>query len=296
MKKLLIILVVLLAALSISFAKDIHSIFDRNGKEASSGQKMYAGDAKPSVVTIVKQWDLPQVLDEVSGIAYMDANRFACVQDEEGIIFIYNTETGKIEREIPFAGAGDYEGITLAGSTAYIVRSDGLLYEVGNYLAAQPTVTSYKTPLRAEHNIEGLTFDEKHHRLLLSVKDEDPVNRDGKGVYAFDLSTKKLDGQPLFAISNSEALQSGGKKKKGVRPSDIGIHPATGHHYIVDGPRAVLFLVDTSGRLLGANELGASFVKAEGITFDPSGKIFISNEKGKAAAANIMEITIGKDE
>src|SRR5687767_3831160 len=52
------------------------------------------------VIKILKRWDLPGVLKEISGIAYIDANHFACIQDEIGIIYIYNTETGKIEKEI----------------------------------------------------------------------------------------------------------------------------------------------------------------------------------------------------
>src|SRR5688572_31418262 len=48
-------------------------------------------------IKILKRWDMPEVLKEISGIAYMDAKHFACIQDEIGIIYIYNTETRKIE-------------------------------------------------------------------------------------------------------------------------------------------------------------------------------------------------------
>mgnify|MGYP003577667834 CR=1 FL=1 len=88
----------------------------------------------------------------------MDEQRFACVQDEEGKIFIFNRATGKIEKEIPFAGSGDYEGIALKGNTAYVLRADGVLYEV-NMDGAQASLKEHKTVLTVEHNVEGLTYD-----------------------------------------------------------------------------------------------------------------------------------------
>ena len=36
-------------------------------------------DESTSQVKIVRKWDLPKELKEVSGIAYLDANRFACI-------------------------------------------------------------------------------------------------------------------------------------------------------------------------------------------------------------------------
>ena len=41
-------------------------------------------------IVITKKWDLPKILTEISGLAYLDEDRFACVQDEQGTVFIYN--------------------------------------------------------------------------------------------------------------------------------------------------------------------------------------------------------------
>ena len=62
---------------------------------------------------ILQKWDLPAVLDEISGIAWMGEHRIACVQDEDGIIFIYNLQTSKIEDKIEFSSGADFEGITV---------------------------------------------------------------------------------------------------------------------------------------------------------------------------------------
>src|SRR4030095_138943 len=58
----------------------------KSDKESSKGNS--AGNT--SDVTILQTWELPADLMEVSGIAYIDDQRFACIQDEAGTIFIFN--------------------------------------------------------------------------------------------------------------------------------------------------------------------------------------------------------------
>ena len=62
-------------------------------------------------ISIAKKWDMPSALIEISGITYMEENRFATVQDELGKIFIYNTQKDAVEKEITFGADGDYEGL-----------------------------------------------------------------------------------------------------------------------------------------------------------------------------------------
>lgn len=244
-----------------------------------------------SEVVILQKWELPPVLKEVSGIAYMDEQRFACIQDEEGTIFIFNRASKQIEKQIPFAGPGDYEGITLNGNTAYIVRADGQLYEV-DMNAGESSAKQYSTPLTAEHNIEGLWYDKKNERLLLAAKDDNEDN-DYKGVYAFDLKTKKLASDPAMKIDlNNELIQSSkGKKKKALMPSAIGIHPLTNEIFITDGPKARLLILDDAGTSKKFLQLGKEFAQPEGITFSPQGEIFISNE-GTKEPGNIIQVKV----
>src|SRR5688572_27745210 len=46
-------------------------------------------------IRIINKWELPDELLEVSGIVWLDNNRFACVQDEEGTVFIFNSSTSE---------------------------------------------------------------------------------------------------------------------------------------------------------------------------------------------------------
>ncbi len=237
----------------------------------------------------LRQWELPGELNEVSGIAWISKDLFACVQDEDGTIFIFDTKDQEVKKRITFAGPGDYEGIALNGSTVYIVRSDGMIYEVRDY-NTKPSVKQFSTPFTIENNIEGLTYDPKQDMLLLAVKDKDLARPGSKGVYAFALKDMKLNTTPLFSIDVSDPLLRAGKKKKEVRPSAIAIHPESHHYYVVDGPSSRLLQLDPEGKLVEVKDLGNDFAKPEGITFDPGGRMFISNERGKKSTANIIEM------
>lgn len=180
-------------------------------------------------VKVVSKWEVPDVLREVSGIAYLGPDRFACIQDERGTIFIYNTAASKIEREIDFAGPGDYEGITLVGKTAYVVRSDGRLFEVDNIENSQPKVTEHATSFTEDNNIEGLGYDAKNNRLLLAVKDHDLRSTAYKGIYSFDLATKKLAADPVYKIDfGHKVFARTWKDEKTMMPSEVQVHPLTG--------------------------------------------------------------------
>jgi uncharacterized protein YjiK len=250
------------------------------------------GDNSVSDVLILQTWELPSDLKEVSGISYIDEQRIACIQDEEGTIFIFNRASDKIEKEIPFAGTGDYEGIAVKGNTAYVVRADGRLYEV-DMSAGKSSVKEYKTPLTAEHNVEGLCYDKNKDQLLLAIKDDEPAKPGYKGIYAFDLSKKTFIKDPAFKIDLQHEVISTtqDKKNKSIMPSAIAIHPLTNDIFITDGPKANLLIMDKSGIIKRLVQLGNDFSQPEGITFSPQGEIFISNE-GSKQPGNILKIEV----
>ncbi len=246
-------------------------------------------------IQIIKKYELPSELNEISGMAWISKNVFACVQDEDAIIYIYDLKKAEILNRIPFGEKGDYEGLTINGSTAYVQRSDGTIFIVKNYLKPKPLVKEYQTILTAKQNIEGIAYDAKNNRLLSIVKDKEPGNVDFKGIYAFDLKTLKLKEAPVFKIPASDKIyQNAGLKKATFFPSGISIYEPTGNLFIVDGKQAGLLEMDTKGNILKVYSLGKNnFSQAESITFDNAGNIFISSEAGKEKA-HITQIEISK--
>lgn len=244
-------------------------------------------------VIVQKKWPVPEVLKEVSGITYISNNVFAAVQDEAGIIYYYNTQTATIEKEISFGPEGDYEGIALAGQTLYVLRSDGVLYEVNPNANSSEATTVYNNLFDEKAEFEGLCFDAKKNRLLLAVKKQH--KQEERNIYAFDINTKKLVPQPAYQINNYDPLlekKEGKKEKPSVVPSEIAVHPLNGNLYITDAHNRQLLILNPAGKLVQVYTLNKNdFEQPEGMAFSSSGELFIANE-GNKERGNILKVTL----
>src|SRR5690606_17003527 len=109
---------------------------------------------------------------------------------------------------------GDYEGIAVVDSTAYVLKSDGDLFEIVNYLRKDFEVKTHDTPFSGKNNMESLTFDKENNRLLLVTKDKDLESSDYLGIYAFNLVSKELETNPLIKINKSDPIFKNNTKKK----------------------------------------------------------------------------------
>ena len=241
---------------------------------------------------------LPEILHEISGLTYIDSVSFACIQDENGKLFIYNVETQQLQNEYTFHLDGDYEGITRVEKTIYVLRSDGGLFEISDYQDTGFTLTTHETGIPANNN-EGLCYDPEQNRLLIAAKgklDKSPENKDRRVIYGFDLKTKRLSPSPVFefnlqsikeyAVTNNIELASKFKKNgKDAGPmirfmtSAIGIHPITHNLYLLSAADHMLFVFDMQGNIKHIEQLNADiFNKAEGLTFFENGDMLITNE------------------
>jgi uncharacterized protein YjiK len=245
--------------------------------------------------TLVDTWELPDILEEISAIAWLDEGRLACVQDENGILFTYNLKSRAIENQLVFAADGDYEGLTVHDNRAYIIRSDGELFIVENFRSENATTSQYNLPISSRNNVEGLAVDAKNDRLLIALKDEDLFNNSYKGVYAFNLTRKTLLKEAVYKIDfASEAFKNlkQHKIKKEFRPSEIAIHPITGHVYLLEAKSPKLLILDAQGKALDLHFFDReTFYQPEGITFSDNGTIYISNE-GSSGPPTILEIIL----
>ncbi|HEY8916126.1 MAG TPA: SdiA-regulated domain-containing protein [Chitinophaga sp.] len=260
---------------------------------------------------IVEKWELPGELLEVSATIGVDRNRVACVQDNEGSIYIYNLVSRSVENKIPFAGSGDYEGLALAGNTYYVLRSDGFLYEVDSQ-KGKASVKTYDLPLSAENDAESLFYDRPNNRLLIAVKEKDLTQKDKKGIYSFDLSSRKMSTEPVLTFSAGyNSAESGGaaagdqegkKKKKNkrgkkqaseIKPSEIIINQSTGEFYVLDGPSSRLFILDKTGNIKRAFQLDRKdFPQPEGMFISSSNELFISSEGNKKGNGIIAKVAL----
>lgn len=239
---------------------------------------------------------LPDTLREISGLTDIDTSTFACIQDENGILFIYDIIDNKIKKQYTFNIDGDYEGITKVGKAMYILRSDGTLFEISDYESPNFKLTSYNTGISANNN-EGLCYDQDNNRLLIAAKGKiakGPEHKDKRVIYGFDLKSKTLSRELVFdfnlqaikrfALDNKIELPTR-TRKNGTEPilkfmtSAIAIHPITKKLYLLSAAEHLLFIFNMDGELEHIEQLNPStFNKAEGITFFENGDMLITNE------------------
>lgn len=269
-----------------------------DGKDEKKGKKEKKKDktdvAGSPDVQVMDKYDLPDVLKEISAVVYLDKERFACVQDELGKIFIYNISTKKIEKEVGFGDAGDYEGLAIAGPTAFVLRADGVIFQVKDY-ASNPKTTQHKTHLTEKQDTEGLCYDSKNNRLLVTIKGSEPQSEDFKGIYSLSLASFKMAKEPVYKIDlNDPALSDFKGKKAGsqMQPSAIAIHPVSGDLYLTEGTKPKLMILDSKGIIKSVKPLSSKdFNQPEGISFSPEGELFISNE-GNKMPGNILKVAV----
>ncbi|PVW12423.1 SdiA-regulated domain-containing protein [Marixanthomonas spongiae] len=246
--------------------------------------------ALDSTHEVVESWKLPSVLDEISGIVWLEDGRIACIQDEVGIVFFYSLNTKKLDGQVKFGGDGDYEGVALMGDNIYVARSDGEIFEILDYKSKDPVFNQYNLPLSEKNNIETLLGDAENNRLLLMAKDHEPFGNDGRGIYAYDLATKTLRQKPVLLLTaRDHELQKSIKK---IRPADIAIHPKTNEIYVLQGTKPKILIVKQNGTVKKEYPLNnAVFYQPEGITFAPDGTLYISNE-ATGGPPSILKVTL----
>lgn len=241
---------------------------------------------------------LPDTLREISGLTTIDSSSFACIQDENGIVFIYDLKKNSIKSQFPFAPNGDYEEIARVGKTIYVLRSDGMLYEIPDYTAKEIRPVRYQTNIPAKDN-EGLCYDKDNNRLLIASKSKaakGPQEKDKRYIYSFDLLTKTMAKVPAYSFNLNQVRQAAIDAKvrlplkyfKNGKPpvpwlrfqtSAICIHPVTKKLYLLSASDHLLFVTDNKGNIEHIEELSpVLFNKAEGIGFFENGDMLISNE------------------
>ncbi len=246
---------------------------------------------------IVNKWTMPDSLNEISGMAWLGNNKLACIEDEDGIIFIYDLKETKIVEKIHFAENGDFEAIALKSEDAFIMRSDGLLFQVKNFQDKNKSVGKFKTAFSSKNNIESLVYDASLDALITIPKHQDLESKESKTIYSLNFSDGIVSLKTIFIINMlDKKLEDFEHKKsrKNFMPSDIAIHPQTGEIYILEGKDSKLVILDKKGSIRKVYPLDDKvFRQPEGITFSENGTLFISNEKN-GEPANILEVELVK--
>lgn len=246
---------------------------------------------------------LPAQLNEISGVTALSETELGCVEDETGRVFVFDLDKREIARRIRFGSRGDYEDLVRVGPDIYVLRSDGLMFRIHDFLSPNPSTTSQALGINARE-IEALGFDAVEHRLLIAPKSRLAHAESGtlRVVFAFDVTTQKLAPDPAFAFGVDDirdfVLRQGTKKKRANRdiprflPSAITVHPETGELFILSGVSHLLASLDRKGFVTGVAVLDATILpQPEGMTFLPNGDMIITSE-GAGKRGRLLRFTL----
>ncbi|HET6568008.1 MAG TPA: SdiA-regulated domain-containing protein [Rhodothermales bacterium] len=249
---------------------------------------------------------LPASLVEISGLTLLDSLHLGAIQDENGTLYVLDTRSGKISREVAFGEDGDYEGVEQVNGQVFILRSDGALFAIQAWEGAQPLTVALRTKLPGGCDAEGLASDRANGRLLIACKGSTEASGEHvRPVYALDLSTLELTSSPVLLLNARNIAQTRGYDRKldrklrdltapftdlsGFTPSALAADPESGHLLVLSSGQKAVVVLDSSGSLLDLWRLPEQlFPQPEGIALAPDGTLYLSSEGADPTSATLL--------
>lgn len=235
-------------------------------------------------------YEMPALLNEISGIAIGDNNTAYCIQDEIGSIFKYDFSKKQITQSFRFTDIGDFEDIALNYPLTYILRSDGNV--IAYDLNSQKEIQQSMLPVNSL-NIEGLFY--YNNNLLIASKDA-LVNEDADSPkrHIYIANTNNLNKIELFIELDMNYMLEFVKNnysefeitRINFNPSAIAVHPKTNEVYILSATDRYLAIYKEQ-QLINIIPLSAEvYYKPEGLSFLKNGDLLISSEGDKKGFIN----------
>ena len=223
-----------------------------------------------------EKYTLPKELKEVSGLTYYKPDQLLCVEDEDAVVYVYDTKKKEVAQTFGFGGYGDFEGIEYVNDEIYVLESNGNLFRFKASVDSPDSkqIGRTKTDLPEKTEVEGLGYDSKTKRLLIAVKNG--KGSSDKAVYSFDLLNKAVFRDMSLT---DEQLQGAGIDPKTYKPSGIAVHPITGEWYMLTSAGKRLLITNRQAKIIYSEPLDpTAFRQPEGICFAPNGDLFIASE------------------
>ncbi len=254
-------------------------------------------------------YKLAEDLDEISGLQWWGEDNLLAIADEVGVVYVLNAASGRIRFNNEFEEKGDFEGICLKGEDVFALRSDGDIFRIPGFSKERAgKTTRIKTGL--DYDCEGLFYHAATSKFLIACKDT--VKHGERAIFTTGLEadekpemayTVAVEGIEDSLITNSfdkvaytiaNALST--NDHAGILgPSGLSINPRDNKIYLLSGTSSLLVILSAEGKFETAIPLPIDILpQPEGITFSPSGDLYIASEKAQKQHGVIAKFSYRK--
>lgn len=235
---------------------------------------------------------MPESLLEISGICFYNGNADTvyAIQDEDGKLFRLAWGV-KQQYHAKFGRSGDYEDVAIVNNNAVILKSNGVLYSFPMEDAVYAEVDDVKEwkDILPKGEYESLYGDSNGNLYALCKNCAIDNKKDEITGYVINLNSQASISS-TFKIDVNAIAKFTGKVKRGFRPSGMSLNPVTKDWFIISAVNKLLVVADQQWKIKGAYQLdGNRFNQPEGIAFDKTGNLYISNEGDDLTDGNILK-------
>lgn len=231
--------------------------------------------------------ELPDILEEISGIFYAGKNSVFAICDDHGSLFKIDLNDPANPQRWRFDKKRDYEDLFMVNGQFYILNSNGNLYSFPAPPQEPITAEKHLFPFN-NHEFEILFFDEQRKKLLLVCKHCRDIKDKDVPVYSFDPISNQFEQDP-FLLDTQKIAASIGEGSIKFRPSAAVIKPGTRDVYMVSSVNKLLLVTGPRGGIKEIVRLDPQmFKQPEGISFTEHGSLIISNEAAGNGPANLL--------
>ena len=224
----------------------------------------------PSVVI-----ELPGALREISGLTALPGGLLGAVQDEDGLLYVLEPDSGRVVGLHRFAGGGDYEGVEVVDGEVFVLRSDGDLYRFPLPAPlrgeSERDADKTETDLTRSCDAEGLAASGS--RLLIGCKEDGGKGmKHRRAVFAYSPERDLLDPTPAAVLDLRPD-----KSLRAFKPSSLAVHP-DGRLFVLSSVMKAVWVLSPDGATLGRYALPSRFLpQPEGLAF-VGGALYVSSE------------------
>lgn len=222
-------------------------------------------------------------LEEISGLEWVGDDQLWAIEDESSIIYRIDPETGKILKKRKFAKNKDIEDLLVIDNVAWVLQSNGTLYRVESPLQKYAETVTYEFPIKEKRDMEAIVASQNEPYLYVFCKVcKWDIGPQQASIFRFNLNTLQYDPEASIQLKRATIqplLNNPSAEPLDIQPSAAAFHPIEKKLYVISSSGKWLLILDSDFKPEEVHELDpVLFKQPEGITFDPAGNLYISNE------------------